>query len=267
MTTSTMSTQTTNQLKNGDLIKITAERFPEAASRTCAAHMVGSEVTLEQAFATVCASISGIALMMGAANAKLEGAENDYAREQADDPPVRKSRDDANSDLGQRWGDVRTQLVRRFGADVPREFGLEGELPRTPDDLAKQAANAIKLLRSKSRTHASKLGEFTTIGAADHLEEAQMALSKSLAEVTTEAKELQDALGLRDAAAANWTNTYQACATLLEGYLRLGGRSDLADRVRPTIRRASGFEVSPEAPTEPVDPTAVTPVPPPTPET
>ena len=250
MTTSTMSTQTTNQLKNGEVIRITAEQFPAASRDACAARMASAEVTLEKATATVADSIAGIARMMAAINTKLEKAEHDYASEQADDPPTRKKRDDANADLAQRWAEVKGHLARRFGDATPREFGLEGELPATPDALAKQTANAVKLLRAKPRTHTSKLGEFTTAGAADHLEEAQLALSNALAAVTGESKQLQDALGLRDTAAAEWTNVYQSCATLLEGYLRLGGRTDLADRVRPTVRRASGLELTPPAPTD-----------------
>ena len=250
MTTSTMSVQTTNQLKNGEVIKITAERFPEAALQACATRMVSADLSFEQALATLKASIAGIASMVGAANTTLEKAESAYAAEQADDPPVRKARDDANADLAQRWTDVKLQIVRRFGEGAPREFGLDGELPGTPDALAKQSKNAVKLLREKPRTHASKLGEFTTTGAADHLEEGQTALSDALTQVTSEAKELQDSLGVRDTAAAEWTNVYQACATLLEGYLRLGGRLDLAQRVRPTVRRASGLELTPEVPVD-----------------
>ena len=259
MPTSTMSVQITNQLKNGEVIKITAERFPPAARQACAVRMVTPEVALEQALATVSASIAGIAVMMGVANAKLEKAETDYAGEQADDPPVRKARDDAYSDLAQRWSEAKAQLVRSFGADAPREYGLEGELPGTPDALAKQSKNAIKLLREKPRAHATKLGEFKTTAAADYLEEAQSVLTAALQDITREAKELQDALGVRDTVAAEWREVYQACATLLEGYLRLGGRLDLAERVRPTVRRASGLELTPEVPVDNAAPSATTP--------
>ena len=265
MTTSTMSTQTTNQLKNGEVIRITAEHFPEAARDACAARMVSADVTLEKATATVSDSIAAIARMVAAMNAKLEKAENDYASEQADDPPARKRRDDGNADLAVRWAEVKGHLARRFGEATPREYGLEGELPSTPDALAKQTANAIKLLRAKPRTHTSRLGEFTTAGAADHLEEAQIALSNALVGVTTESKQLQDALGIRDTIAAEWTNVYQSCATLLEGYLRLGGRTDLADRVRPTVRRASGLDLAPPVPSEPGPSEPTMPPAPPTP--
>jgi hypothetical protein len=269
MTTSTMSTQTTNRLKNGDVIRITAEHFPPAARDVCGARMVSADLTLEKATEIVADSIAGIARMMGASNTKLERSEYDYASEQADDPPARKKRDDANADLAQRWAEVKGHLTRRFGDTTPREYGLEGELPATPDALAKQTANAVQLLRAKPRTHTSKLGEFTTAAAADHLEEAQIALASALAAVTTESKQLQDALGLRDAAMAEWTNVYQSCATLLEGYLRLGGRTDLADRVRPTVRRASGLDLTPPAPTDPgpAQPGPTEPAPAPTPAT
>lgn len=245
MTTSTMSTQTTNQLKSGEVIRITAATFPAVAREACAGRLVSDDTSLDQARLTINASIDGIARMMAAANKSLESAENHYAVEQADDPPLRKKRDDAASDLSQRWSEVKSHLVRRFGSTSPREYGLEGELPPTPDALARQSANAIKLLRAKPRSHSSMLGEFTTGGAADYLEEAESLLSETLKAVTVETKELHDALGRRDAAVVEWTNVYQACATLLEGFLRLGGRADLAERVRPTVRRASGLEPTP----------------------
>ena len=262
MATSTMSAQTTNQLKNGEQIKITAETFP-ADAREEAAKRLADGGSLDESRATVAASIASIARASGGANASLEAAENAYTAEQADDPPVRKQRDDATTELAQRWTDVKSQVARRFGAAAVREYGLEGELPATPDALSKQAANAAKLLRAKPRTHASPLGEFTTEAAAAYLEEAQTPLAAALTAVTTEAKELQDALGRRDAATADWRDIYQASATLLEGYLRLGKRLDLADRVRPTARRAAGLEVTPPAPAEPV-PTPTPSEPPPT---
>lgn len=251
MTTSTMSVQTTNQLKNGQVIHITAQTFPVDAREACARRLAGPDLSAEQARSLVDANIAAIARMMATANTQLESAENAYTQEQADDPPARKRRDEANQELAQRWSDVRNQLSRRFGPTTLREYGLEGDQPSTPDALAKQAANAAKLLRATPRIHTSRLGDFSTLAAADHLDEAQAELAASLDAVTTETKELQHSLGLRDAAATNWTNVYQASATLLEGLLRLGGRPDLAERVRPTARRAIGLDLNPPAPSDP----------------
>ena len=259
MATSTMSTQTTNQLMSGEQIRITAETFP-ADAREEAAKRLAAGGDIDKARKAVADAIAGIASAIRAANANLEAAENAYTSEQADDTPVRKQRDDAANEAGQRWTDVKTQVARRFGTAAVREYGLEGELPATPDALSKQTANAAKLLRAKPRSHTSPLGEFTTEGAAVYLEAAQAPLAMALTSVTTEAKELQDALGRRDAATAEWRDIYQASATLLEGYLRLGKRLDLADRVRPTARRAAGLEVTPPAPVEPTpnEPTPTT---------
>lgn len=150
MATSTMSTQTTNQLKNGEQIRITAETFP-ADAREEAAKRLAAGGEIEKARTTVADAIVGIARAIGAANASLETAENAYTSEQADDPPPRKQRDDAATEVGQRWTDVKTQVARRFGVAAVREYGLEGELPATPDALSKQTANAAKLLRAKPR--------------------------------------------------------------------------------------------------------------------
>lgn len=188
-----MSNQTTNQLKNGQQIRITADTFP-AAAREEAAKRIGDGGSLDDARANVDASITNIARLIAGANARLEAAENAYTSEQADDPPVRKARDDAAKEVAERWGDVKVQITRRFGATVPREYGFEGELPSTPDALSTQAANAVRLLREKPRSHTSRLGEFTTTAAADYLEEAQESLATVLNAVKTETKELQDAL-------------------------------------------------------------------------
>lgn len=257
MPNSTMSTQTTNQLKNGEQIRVTAETFPADAREEAAKRLSGGG-SLDEARTRVTASIADVGRLMAATNTRLEAAENAYTSEQADDPPVRKRRDDKVTELAQRWSEVKAQVARRFGEAVPREYGLDGELPATPDALSLQAANAVKLLRAKPRSHSSGLGEFTATAAANYLEEAQTTLAAALTAVKTEAKELQDALGRRDAATAEWSDIYQASATLLEGYLRLGRRLDLADRVRPTARRASGLEVppAPTEPTTPVEPTA-----------
>lgn len=246
-----MSVQITNQLMNGEQIRITAATFPAAAREEAAKRLSDSDSPedLDRARTTVTDSVARIASTIGRANAKLEAAENAYAREQADDPPARKQRDDAATEVAQRWTDVKTQISRRFGAAAVREYGLEGDLPGTPDALSRQSSNAAKLLRDKPRTHASPLGEFTTEGAAGYLEQAQATLATALETVTTEAKELQDALGLRDASTNDWRDIYQASATLLEGYLRLGRRLDLAERVRPTVRRAAGLDVTPPEPT------------------
>lgn len=252
MPTSTMSTQTTNQLKNGQQIQVTAETFP-ADAREAAASRLANGDSLDNARAAVTASITDIAQLIARANSRLESAENAYASEQADDPPARAARDEAAREVAERWAEVKAQVARRLGVTAPREYGLEGELPSTPDALSAQAANVVKLLRDKPRSHTSRLGEFTTAAAADYLDEVQTTLAAALTTVKTEAKELQDALGRRDAAAAEWSDTYQACATLLEGYLRLGRRLDLAARVRPTARRAAGLEV-PAVPSEPMPP-------------
>lgn len=256
MPPSTMSVQITNQLKNGEQIRITAETFPKVALEEAAKRLAGSESPddFESARALLNASISALTRAMGKANATLEAAENAYTSEQADDAPARKQRDEAALEVAQRWADVKAQVGRRFGTVALREYGLEGELPGTPDSLARNASNAAKLLREKPRTNTSPLGEFSTLAAADYLDEAQLLLAASLTAVTTEAKELQYALGVRDAAAADWRDTYQATATLLEGYLRLGRRLDLAERVRPTVRRATGLEVAPPAPAPDVPP-------------
>ncbi|MBI2378141.1 MAG: hypothetical protein HYV07_29335 [Deltaproteobacteria bacterium] len=60
----------------------------------------------------------------------------------------------------------------------------------------------------------------------------------------------------RDRAVEAWVECYQRVATTLEGLFRLGGRADLADRVRPTARAAAGEEAGLEGPAEVPNPGA-----------
>jgi hypothetical protein len=55
-----------------------------------------------------------------------------------------------------------------------------------------------------------------------------------------EARELEDAYSLRDRAIAAWSDAYQGTATALEGLYRRAGRKDLAEKVRPNLRKLRG---------------------------
>jgi hypothetical protein len=47
---------------------------------------------------------------------------------------------------------------------------------------------------------------------------------------------------LRDRAVAAWSDAYQGTATALEGFYRCAGWKELAEKVRPTVRKLRGEE-------------------------
>jgi hypothetical protein len=63
-----------------------------------------------------------------------------------------------------------------------------------------------------------------------------------IADDDREARELEDAYALRDRAVAAWSDAYQGTASALEGLYRRAGWKELAEKVRPTIRKLRGEE-------------------------
>jgi hypothetical protein len=66
---------------------------------------------------------------------------------------------------------------------------------------------------------------------------------KSLDDVKLEERELQAAINFRGQKSDEWKNGYYAVASILSGLYQLGGKSDLADKIRPTVRKSSGGDV------------------------
>lgn len=75
---------------------------------------------------------------------------------------------------------------------------------------------------------------------AEALEVEVTKFKKSLKDVDREEREYQAALGARDLSVEQWSLVYPNVTDALGAFYSLAGRSDLADRVRPTARRRAG---------------------------
>jgi len=76
----------------------------------------------------------------------------------------------------------------------------------------------------------------------------------ALGNVEREKREAQLTQGAKNEAMTAWSTAYPAVADGAAAFFSLGGRSDLAQRVRPTARRRAGLpdeEAAPEAPAAP----------------
>jgi hypothetical protein len=71
-------------------------------------------------------------------------------------------------------------------------------------------------------------------------------LVKSLDDVKLEERELQAAINFRDQKSDEWKTGYYAVASIISGLYLLGGRSDLAEKIRPTVRKSASDVVVPE---------------------
>jgi hypothetical protein len=79
------------------------------------------------------------------------------------------------------------------------------------------------------------------IAMADSLATHAEALRTTLGDVKREEREAQLTLQRRNAATTAWNATYQRVADTRTGLFELAGRTELADRVRPTARRRAGL--------------------------
>lgn len=91
----------------------------------------------------------------------------------------------------------------------------------------------------------------STKKAADALDAAVAPLREVMQGMLVDERENEAALTARDRAIAEWAIIYQGVANMLSGLYRLAGRDDLADRIRPTVRRAEGLDQPPAEP-EPI---------------
>ena len=169
-----------------------------------------------------------------------------YVTEQADDPETRARRDAAVEPVATSVSRARVRIESVLGDDGLASYGLKKPLPRQPQEVADYVRVVIKLMRDKPRIVDDKVGGvLDTTVLADALEAVLAPLEQALIDVQTEQRELEGAMIRRDDQVSDWHEVYQGGATALTGLYRLAGQLALSQRVRPTVRRASGIEPAP----------------------
>lgn len=173
-------------------------------------------------------------------------AELAYVTEQLDDPMVRARRDEAavsalggitraRMRIGSVWGDEGLVL-----------YGMNKPLPRLPHEVAAYVRVVVDRLRKTPRTDPDGIGGVVdTEILADALEGTLTPLRQALDDVNTEQRELHGTMLKRDAEVADWYEVYHGGATAMMGLYRMAGQREMAQRVRPTKRRAAGLEPAP----------------------
>lgn len=214
------------------------------------------------------AFILACSAMLDHAGMLLEGAEDRLTKELADDVSARGERDAAAADLLGVIIEIRGLLELYGGHQPSATYGLSGTTPRGPKELLGWARNVAQLLRATDRPiHVTGIGGTTTAVLAARLDAPMARLQAANLAMQDEDREAEQALLERDRALARWEATYQGAAGALEGLMRLAGRRDMADRLRPTQRKLLGQEVQPpeevataEAPAQPATPAVPEPV-------
>jgi hypothetical protein len=171
-------------------------------------------------------------------NNALIAAEAAYVAEQADDVPLRSERDEKHEALAGQMMRVRDRVETHFGRDSLAGYGLGLRTPRNLHELLGYAKTGADLLRKHPRTVDDGMGgEVSTVALAESIEVVRSEVESSVRGLMRERRELDAARVARNAAQDTLMETYQIVAGLLIYVFRLAGHPELAERIRPTLRR------------------------------
>ncbi|HRI64079.1 MAG TPA: hypothetical protein PK156_07570 [Polyangium sp.] len=177
---------------------------------------------------------------------ELVAADAAHVAELADDGGYRAKREASIQELRNYLSSLRDVIVRNYNAEVATAYNLSGPLTEDAQALLNTAQNAARLLRSRPLTEVprNKSLKLDPILAAEDLEAHSAALQQSLNDVEREKREAQMTLSAKEVQIARWPVVYSGTADATAALFVLGGRPELAEKVRPTARRRAG---TPEA--------------------
>jgi hypothetical protein len=171
---------------------------------------------------------------------KLVEADEAHERELADDRAPRERRDAASQAIYSRLVDLRDALSGLYGTSIAEAAGFRERTPKDPVQLARFASQVVGALGSL------KLGSPRIAGAKlnprealQEIEGQLVVLQGSLKEVAREVREAEQTLATKSQAMAEQQHLASGVANLLAGVFRLAGLDELAERVRPSARRAA----------------------------
>lgn len=176
-------------------------------------------------------------------SASMAAADEAHIHELSDDDPVRQSRDTAQAALNDELVELREWMTGLFGARAVRSLGFAAETPRDPAALSQFAGEVVKSLREKAFPPPKRGGvSWAPTKEADKIDTLRATLDAALADVVREAREAQGTLANKNAAIATYDTAFSRASKVLEGLFTLAGETALADRVRPSTRRAGQTE-------------------------
>jgi hypothetical protein len=195
------------------------------------------EINVDSIFSSLSSYFNGVAR-------NLQDADIALAQEVADDPKCRENRDNGSSQLNKTIGRIKSILPE----ETLVSLGLGGTIPTVPDALINYGRKIAGLISENPGVFETPetngiVVKIDATSTLDNLNKGINNLVTALDDVKREEREYQAALEHRDAKLQDWRNAYVATASVLAGFYQLAGRTDLADRIRPTIRKASSSAV------------------------
>lgn len=175
--------------------------------------------------------------MLGAAKARMVDKDEAHQAELGDDAFVREAREEARQALYDQIVTLREMVAGGYGGAVASKI-LIGATPEDPVMLTRYAGEvADNLEKAKLPAPRFKGATLNIAEIAGSLRDRRAELEQRLKAVQREVREAQQTLDERDRALAAYDATFSGVATVLSGLLRLSGKTELAAKVRPSVRR------------------------------
>jgi hypothetical protein len=199
-----------------------------------------------------------IGSLLGWSSDRLMTLDKAQIDELANDVEARLARDDAAAEVREILVMGRQTSLGLFGP--PRTvqiFPIRGATAEQPDVLWRQAEHTLSRLRDPDfvlpvRTTGSI--QFDPAEYAAELEPATTRLRDALEAVKLNQRQAEWTVGLKSEGMEEHDQVFRGCTRILSGFFVLGGRRDLAERVRPSVRRRrQPEETAPPADGEPGD--------------
>jgi len=187
--------------------------------------------------------IDALGKVLAAHTEAMGAADRALADELGDDQPYREARDAARAAVREALIDCNSSVSGAYGASTVHAYALDGALPAADNLLLQQAKVVYTALAKGAPKGAAKKGhklDFAVL--AEELQIHIVALEASLKDVKREEREAEQALTRRDADVASFEPVYTGIADIAAGILELVGQSELANRVKPTVRRRAGLD-------------------------
>ncbi|HZF53798.1 MAG TPA: hypothetical protein VE093_34375 [Polyangiaceae bacterium] len=182
-----------------------------------------------------------VARYLGTSTDAMIAADEKNLLELAGDDAARNDRDEAAAALYAAVGDLREWVTALFGTAALRALGFSGPTPQEPVALSRFAGEVISALTSPKLPKPKRPGvKWDPADTVAELKAARETLD--LAGVAPEAREAQGTLAAKNTAIAEYDERFARTAGFYAGLFRLAGQADLADRVRPSPRRAGQIE-------------------------
>lgn len=179
---------------------------------------------------------------------RLVAADRAHEAEKADDAGVRRELEEAIEELYREAVDFRAGFEAAVGAPAVTATGLVGTTPLEPIALVRFAEVLHDRLPELAAMPATRRGvTFDALSFGAPLSAALERVGRAQEAVRREQRELEATLVAKNRVMAEHDACFLHIARTLESLFRLAGFHELADRVRPSVRRPGLTENDAEA--------------------